>query len=436
MARVQLEKKNRIHFIGIGGIGMSALARFMVAEKKQVSGSDRALTPLTKSLAAEGIQVMSPQSPYNITKDIDLVVYTEAVTEGSEGWAELERAKELRIPCVNLFEADGLAFNPYYLVAIAGTHGKTTTTAMITDIFEAAEKDPTAIIGSLRAKTKSNMRYGKSKYAIIEACEYKKDFLHLTPDVLVITNIELDHVDFYKDLAAVQDAFRELIERVNEDGIIVADTSDKNVIPVLEGCTKKIIDYKQFLDLNMALKLPGIHNRLNAAAALAAASTQKIAPEVAREALEQFAGTWRRFEYKGDCNGAPVYDDYAHHPTAISLTVAAARELYPDKKVTIIFEPHTYSRTAQLFNDFARALATADRVILLPIFAAREENKWGVSSRELAVKTLEYTRNVRFATSKEEVEHELRQTLTDHDVVIAMGAGKDVSPLAEELTKH
>ncbi|MCA9367065.1 UDP-N-acetylmuramate--L-alanine ligase [Candidatus Kaiserbacteria bacterium] len=435
MARVQLEKKSRIHFIGIGGIGMSALARFMVAEKKHVSGSDRALTPLTKTLVAEGITVMSPQSPDNITKDIELVVYTEAVTEGSEGWAELERAKELRIPCVNLFEADGLAFNPYYLIAVAGTHGKTTTTAMITDIFEAAEKDPTAIIGSLRAKTKSNMRYGKSKYAIIEACEYKKDFLHLTPDVLVITNIELDHVDFYKDLAAVQDAFRELIERVNEDGIIVADVSDPAVAPVLQGCTKKIIDYKQFLDLNLKLKLPGIHNRLNAAAALAAASTQKIAPEMAREALEQFAGTWRRFEYKGDCNGAPVYDDYAHHPTAISLTVAAARELYPDKRVTIIFEPHTYSRTAQLFNEFAKALATADRVILLPIFAAREENKWGVSSRELAVKTLEHTRNVRFATNPDEVATDLKHTLTDHDVVIAMGAGKDVSPLAEELTK-
>ena len=435
MARVQLDKKTRIHFVGIGGIGMSALARFMVAEKKQVSGSDRALTPLTKTLAAEGIQVMSPQVADNVTKDIELVIYTEAVTEDSEGWAELERARELKIPCINLFEADGLAFNPYHLIAVAGTHGKTTTTAMLADIFEAAEKDPTVIVGSLRAKTKSNMRYGKSKYAIVEACEYKRDFLHLTPDVLVITNIEHDHVDCFKNLGEVQDAFREFIGKVREGGVIVTDTSSETIAPVLEGCEHKVIDYREFLNLNLIMKQPGMHNRLNAAAALSAASIEKISANTAQNAIEQFTGTWRRFEYKGECNGAPVYDDYAHHPTAIRLTVAATREQYPDKRVVTAFQPHTYSRTAALFEDFAKALATADRVVLLPIYGAREENVTGVSSRELAVKTLEHTRNVRFATSREEAVEDLQQTLNKDDVLVAMGAGKDIPSLAEELTR-
>ena len=435
MARVQLEKKTKIHFVGIGGIGMSALARFMVAEKKQVSGSDRALTPLTKTLAAEGIQVMSPQMADNVTKDIELVIYTEAVTEDSEGWAELERARELKIPCINLFEADGLAFNPYHLIAVSGTHGKTTTTAMLADIFEAAEKDPTVIVGSLRAKTKSNMRYGKSKYAIVEACEYKRDFLHLTPDILVITNIEHDHVDCFKNLGEVQAAFREFIAKVREGGVIVTDTSNETITPVLEGCEHKVIDYREFLNLNITMKQPGMHNRLNAAAALAVASIEKISTHTAQTAIEQFTGTWRRFEYKGECNGAPVYDDYAHHPTAIRLTVAAAREQYPDKRIVIAFQPHTYSRTAALFEDFAKALATANRVVLLPIYGAREENVTGVSSRELAVKTLEHTRNVRFATSREEAVEDLKQTLTKDDVLVAMGAGKDIPSLAEELTK-
>lgn len=425
-----MEGIHKIHFIGVGGIGMSALARHLKQEKKIVSGSDRSLSPITKQLSRERIQIFGEQVAENITKDIDLVIYTEAM---SKDHPEMEAARALHIPMMNYFEALSVAMNPYYLIAVSGTHGKTTTTAMITDIFEAAEKDPTAVIGSLRSKTKSNYRAGKSKYAVVEACEYKKDFLHLTPDVLVITNIELDHTDFYPTLAQVQSAFREMIGRVNEGGVVVTDASHGNILPVLKDFTGTIIDYKKFLDLELPLKHPGLHNRQNAAAAKAVAKHEKVANDTIDEALKSYAGTWRRFEFKGDLNGAPVYDDYAHHPTAIKATLEATREAYPDRRIVAVFQPHTYTRTVALFKDFAKSFARADEVILLPIYAAREQNTTGVNSRELAVAALEYAPNTRYLDSLPLALDELRRTITKNDVLIIMGAG-DVTKLADALT--
>jgi UDP-N-acetylmuramate--alanine ligase len=434
MADIDLGKVKRVHMIGIGGIGMSALARFFLHEKMTVSGSDRVLTPITKKLDEAGVQVFGEQNSGNVSKDVDLVVYTEAVSKGSEGWAELQQARAYGIPSVNYFEALGLAVNPYYLIAVSGTHGKTTTTAMATDIFEAATKDPTAIIGSLRAKTGSNYRAGKTKYAIVEACEYKRDFLHLEPDVLVITNLEHEHADYYQDLAATQAAFSELVTKVREGGVIIANPADPNVAPVLEHAAVPVIDYMKHVDPQLKLKQPGMHNRLNAAAALAAAMHEKLDRDTAEGALEQFAGTWRRFEYKGECNGAAVYDDYGHHPTEIKATIAGTRELYPDRRMIIIFEPHTYSRTAALFSDFAKAFKGADEVILLPIYAARNEDPHGVTSRELAVKALEHNSRVSFIKDYDEVIMQLHPNLTEHDVVVVMGAGP-VTELASKLVQ-
>lgn len=410
---------------------MSALARHFLTEKKQVSGSDRTLSPLTKALDAEGVQIFGEQIASNITKDIDLVVYTEAMSPVQE---EMKAVKKLKLPMMNYFEALGLAMNPYYLIAIAGTHGKTTTTAMLTEIFEVAEKDPTSVIGSLRAKTKSNYRAGKSKYAIVEACEYKRDFLHLKPDVLVITNLEHEHVDYYKDIEDVQSAFHTLAGQVNEGGVVIANPSDANVAPVLKDLAVPVESYINQLDLDLPLKQPGFHNRLNAAAALAVAKHEKLDIDEAKEALANFTGTFRRFEYKGDINGAPVYDDYAHHPTEIRATIGAARELYPERRLVIVFQPHTYTRTKKLFDEFAKAVGLADVIIFLPIYSARENNESGVSSRELAVKALEFSDDSRYAESFAAAEKHLRQTLTDQDVLVVMGAG-DVTDLATQLTK-
>jgi UDP-N-acetylmuramate--alanine ligase len=433
-SQIDINAVKQIHFIGIGGIGMSALARHFLHEKKTVSGSNDVLTDLTKKLAEEGIQIYSEQSPDNISKRMDLVVYTEAVTPHSDGWPELQSARQAGIPTINYFEALGLAMNPYYLIAVAGTHGKTTTTAMLTEIFEGAEKDPTAVIGSLRAKTKSNYRPGKSKYAIVEACEYKRDFLHLRPEVLVITNLEHEHVDCYPTLADVQSAFRALIEQVNEKGVIITDTSSPTIAPILVDAPVPVIDYTEQLDLSLHLRQPGIHNLLNASAALAVAKHEKLPLEEAKEALEQFTGTWRRFEFKGTVNGAPVYDDYAHHPTAITMTLKAVREAHPEQRIVAVFQPHTYSRTVALFKQFAKAFAGADEMILVPIYGAREENTTGVTSRELAVQAIEYAPHTRFSESLETAEQELRQSVKSGDVVIVMGAGS-VTKLANALVR-
>jgi len=428
-----LHQTKRIHFIGIGGIGMSSLARHFLAEKKVVSGSDRVLTDITKALSVEGVQVMTPQAAENITDDLELVIYTEAITPGSDGWAELEAARATDATVLSYFDVLGLAMNPYHLIAVAGTHGKTTTTAMITDILEVTDQDPTAVIGSLRATTGTNYRHGKSKYAVVEACEYKADFLSLRPEVLVITNLEHEHVDYYPDLASVQAAFMQLVDQVADDGVIVVNTNDPNVQPVLEGCTKKIINYLDFFDVQLSLRQPGVHNRLNAAAAIAAATTlTEVSVDSATVAVTEFKGTWRRFEFKGEITGALVYDDYAHHPTEIAATVSAARELYPDKRLITVFKPHTYSRTAALFDDFAASFAGADEVFLLPIYAAREENEWGVSSRELAVKTLEYVPQVTYVESHEVVLAQLQTKLDANTVIFIMGAG-DVTEVAAAL---
>jgi UDP-N-acetylmuramate--alanine ligase len=428
-------ESKKIHFIGIGGIGMSALARFFLREKKQVSGSDRAASMITDALEKEGVHFFPQQLASNISADIDMVVYTEAMSEEQE---EMKAARALGVPMMNYFEALGMVANEYYLIAVSGTHGKTTTTAMLTDVLEEAGLDPTAIIGSLRSKTGTNFRGGKSKYAVVEACEYKRDFLHLKPDVLVITNIELEHVDYYRDLVDVQDAFRTIALYVPEGGFIVTDTHDENIKPVLEGVLATIIDYRKFLDLNLALRQPGLHTRLNAAAASAVAASLEIEKEVSDKALENFAGTWRRFEYKGDfvndLGKVRVYDDYGHHPTELTATIAGARELYPNQFLTVAFQPHTYTRTNELFDDFVTALAKADRVILLPIYAAREENVSGVSSEKLA-EALEKggTPTICFETQGAAVE-EINHTAPADSVVLVMGAG-DITKVATLLTE-
>lgn len=425
-----MEQFRRVHFVGIGGIGMSGLARLFLHEGKQVSGSDGKETALTQALTQEGASVTYQQIAENISSEIDLVVYTEAMPHDHP---ELEAARSLGIKTVNYFEGLGMVANEYYLIAIAGTHGKTTTTAMLIDIFEEASFDPSAIVGSLRSKTGSNYRAGASKYFIVEACEYRRDFLTLNPDVLIITNIEHEHVDYYKDLDSVQQAFREFALKVPEDGAIVTNVTDPAIAPVLVDLSCAIVDYRQSLDLSLKLRQPGLHNRLNAAAAAKAARFVGIEQGAINEALENFAGTARRFEYKGDCNNAPVYDDYAHHPTEIAASIAGARELYPDKKLTVVFQPHTYSRTQELFDDFVKVLKKADRTILVPIYAARKEEGYTKTSEDIifALKAAG-TASEHFQTL-EAAALAISESVGADDVVLVMGAG-DVSKVAKILT--
>lgn len=426
----------RVHFIGVGGIGMSALARLFLSEGKGVSGSDRTSSVITDALVTEGVTFYPTQIAENIyTHSLpDLVVYTEAMPHDHP---ELREARARSIPTLSYFEALGCIANQYRVVAVSGSHGKTTTTAMLIDIFEHAGLDPNAVVGSLRARTRSNYRKGKGSYFIVEACEYRRDFLSLVPEVLVITNIELEHVDYYRTLTDVQDAFCELVAQMQDGGVVVLQRADPAVQPVIgvaEAKGIRVVDYRNFLNPTVSLPVPGLHNRLNAAAAAAAADVCGVSATQTNEALSQFAGTWRRFEYKGEVNGAKIYDDYGHHPTEILATVRGARELYPDRKLTLIFQAHTYTRTQTLFQDFVSALAQADRVCLLPIYAAREENTTGISHESLKEALLEKQIDARSFSTFESVVTEIKPTLSKNDVVLVMGAG-DVTQVASELTK-
>jgi len=421
-----------IHMIGVGGIGMSGLARFFLAEGKKVSGSDRSESSLTDALFAEGLKFFKTQVPENIAPGIDLVVYTDAMSADN---AELKEARASGISTLNYFEALGLVANPYYQIAIAGTHGKTTTTAMTIDIFEAAHHDPSAIVGSLRTATRSNYQRGKGKYFIVEACEYRRHFLELKPTILAITNVEAEHLDYYHDLDDVILAFRELALKVPEDGVVIVNAKDPVMKQVVEGISAPVVDYVKYLDLVHPLKLPGLHNRMNAAVAKAIAVHEKISPRTVHLALERFVGTWRRFEYKGVTEkGAVVYDDYGHHPSEIRATLLGARELFPGKKITVVFQPHLYSRTAQLFGDFVDALASADRVVLADIYAAREDNPDNLTSAQMAEAINAKNKNAQYYESFERIAEEVKVGIGENDVVLVMGAG-DIWKVAETLTK-
>lgn len=428
---MKLTDVQRVHFIGVGGIGVSALARLCLHDGKKVSGSDIAETDLTKKLTEEGVKIFYEQVAENVPEDVELVVYSEAVSSDNP---ELKAAKKTKAKVVNYFDALGMFVNEYYLIAVAGSHGKTTTTAMLSDIFEKADLDPTVIVGSIRNKTGTNFRPGKSKYAIVEACEFRRDFMSLEPDVLVITNIEYEHVDYYKNLEDVQSAFRELAQKVSPDGAIVANTDDPHIKAALEGLEIETIDYTQFFNPQFEMAAFGVHNHLNAAAAIAVANYVGVDVYLSREALKNFEGTWRRFQHCCNVNGAEVFDDYAHHPTEIKMTIKAAKERFPEKRIVAVFQPHTQSRTKELFDDFVAELAKADEVLLLPIYEAREEKKSDVDSHSLCVAVTGKNPHAKYFETIDEVVKNIHETVTKDDLVLIMGAGP-IAVLAKELSK-
>jgi UDP-N-acetylmuramate--alanine ligase len=427
---IDITKIKKVHFIGIGGIGISAIARMMLEEGKIVSGSDSTASPITEELAKLGATFYEGQSAFNITGDVDLVVYTVAVPDNN---FELVAARDKNISTLSYPEMLGLVSAGKFTIAIAGTHGKTTTTAMTAEVFIDAKKDPTVVVGSLLKQSHSNFISGKSEYFIVEACEYKRSFLHLSPKILAITNIDDDHLDYYGNLEGVQKAFREMCERVPADGAVVTDVSHPNIAPILKGLVCKVIDYKLEDVSSLKLKVPGSHNKSNAQVALAIAREVGINTEDATKALENFPGTWRRFEYKGTtATGVLVYDDYGHHPTEIKATLQGARELFKDKNITVIFQPHLYSRTKEHLDDFATAFADADNVLFAPIYAAREPFDPSVSSELLAERTQGVKGVVKAFPDFDSIVNYLKENTKSGDVVMTMGAG-DVYQIGEKF---
>lgn len=417
----------RVHMIGIGGIGMSALAQYLRGQGMRITGSDREASPVTELLEKKGISVFLVQEAGNVPDDTELVIYSEAV------WAdnlERMRAKELGIEERSYFDVLGDVSKTKRTIAVSGTHGKTTTTGMTAHILHDAGVSPTAIVGSLVRDFGSNYLAGDSEWLVVEACEYKRDFLTLFPEILVVTNIEFDHTDYYKDLADVQSAFRSLMEKVPATGVIVTDATHPSIAPLLVGLAPRIIDYTQ--EVAYSVRLPGEFNSMNARAASAAAQAVLAIPEdVLRTSLASFEGTWRRFEYKGKtAQGAEVYDDYAHHPTAVRKTLTELRKKTTGK-IFVAFHPHLYSRTRDLMEGFATAFSGADKVIIAPIYAAREPDDGTVSNHTLADRIKENGVDASAGTF-EEIQQIFETEPKEGDMVMTMGAG-DIYKVADAL---
>ncbi len=415
----------KIHCIGIGGIGLSALARYYKSQGHEVTGSDVVPTDITKSLEKEGLIVYFPQKAENIPSGVEKVVYTIAISDTNE---ELLAAKNSGVQLQTYPEALGDLTKEKTTIAICGTHGKTTTTAMTYYAMKACGLSPTVIVGSLLADGGTNFIAGDGDYLIVEACEYKRSFLNLNPTHIIITNIDADHLDYYKDITDITSAFQSFVAKLNEQGTLVTHlgvdltTSAKKV--VVNSVEEKAIQ----------LRVPGAHNRENAALVLELLMTLGLEEKNIREGLAAFPGTWRRMEYKGvTANGVAVYDDYGHHPRELLATYTALREKYPkgDYHIVMLFQPHLYSRTKALLDDFVTVLKEVDEVYILPIYKAREEDDT-VINEDVVVDAIN-----NFGGRAKKMHHlqEVGEFVSGYDkeksIIVNMGAGNAF----EELNK-
>lgn len=425
------DKFKNVHFIGVGGIGISAVAQMFLIDGKKVSGSDISESMVTETLRDLGAKISLGASANNISPDTDLVVYTIAIASDNP---EMLEAKKRNLPIISYPETLAVISKNKKTIAVTGTHGKTTTTSMIAKVMKDSGFDPTVIVGSFLKEWKSNFLPGKSAYFVVEGCEYRRSFLNLHPYILVINNIEADHLDYYKDLADIKSAFRELAERVPSDGFIVTDLSSDAVREVVQGLSCQVIDYRKVDLSGFALdKMPGEHNLNNARVALSVLEILGGKREEVKKSLKDFGGVWRRFEFKGQTqSGAVVYDDYAHHPTEIRAFLSGAREKFSDKKILAVFQPHMVSRTKDFLDEFAEALSGFDKVLILPIFKARDEEEQNISSKDL-VEKINKLKNVAETVSDFDGVKKIVGELTDEGWVVAtIGAGK-TNILAEEL---
>ncbi|MFA6325071.1 MAG: Mur ligase family protein [Candidatus Paceibacterota bacterium] len=440
MQDLDLSKIKNVHFIGIGGIGISAIARMMLHDGKKVTGQDMQDGEVVQELKKVGVEIIIGQSFEKIPEDTDLLIYTIAIDNYDPELTKKIR-NDLKIPVYSYPEMLDIISRDKYTIAVSGTHGKTTTTAMIAQILCDTKNDPTVIVGSLLIGLKSNFIAGMSNYLVVEACEYRRSFLNINPKILVITNIEADHLDYYKDIEDIKNAFHELALKVPEDGFIVCNFDDEIIKEVVKDIKAKIVNYDDYFNKDLTLKIPGIHNKQNAAAASAVANLIDIKKEEAERALAEFPGTWRRFEYKGETNtGAKIYDDYAHHPTEISVTLAGFRDLYPIDdgwRVIVVFQPHLFSRTKLLLDDFKKCFTLADNIFLLPIYYAREEDDGSISSKILGDEINKYqnNQNAEAFNDFESAENRLHgMSLGKKDVIVTMGAG-EAFKIADNLLK-
>ncbi len=457
--QIDFHKPVHVYFIGIGGISMSGLAEILLKEGFTISGSDARESALTIHLEKAGAKVFYGQTADHITEDIDVVVYTAAIHDDNP---EFVAAKAANLPMLARAELLGQIMRNYpTAIAVAGTHGKTTTTSMLSTILLKAKKDPTITVGGILPQIGGNIRVGHSDTFLTEACEYTNSFLSFYPTVGIILNIEADHMDFFKNLQEIRTSFHRFAALLPEDGLLVLDsaiehseeiTKDirarvitcgltgnedytaKDITYNEKGCASFTLCHKGNALGIVSLLVPGIHNVSNALSALSASLELGIDFEKAVLGLLDFQGTERRFQYKGMVNGITIIDDYAHHPTEITATLKAALH-YPHRDIWCVFQPHTYTRTQAFLTDFAKALSLADHVVLTDIYAAREINTIGITSLALKEELEKLGKQCDYFSSFDEIEKFLLKKCMHGDLLITMGAG-DVLNIGENLLSH
>lgn len=438
---------------------MSGLAQILLKEGFTVTGSDAQKTSLTKQLENMGATVFYGQKAENISDGVDAVVYTAAVHEDNE---ELSAARKRNLPVLTRAELLGQIMANYQTpIAVSGTHGKTTTTSMLSHILLADHRDPTISVGGILNIIGGNIRVGNSDIFLTEACEYTNSFLHFSPKIAVILNIEADHLDFFKNIEDIRNSFTRFAHLLPEDGALIINSSIENYGEITRGLPCKIVTFGMDMsaDYSIAnisydeqgnvsfdlikygifigridLSVPGEHNIANAAAAAAAADACGVPFASIQKGLKSFRGTTRRFEYKGQKNGVAIIDDYAHHPTEIKATLAAAAH-YPHRELWCVFQPHTYTRTKALFQEFVDALSAAQHVVLADIYAARETDNLGISSGQIADALKARGCDAYYFPSFEKIESFFLEKCKEGDMLITMGAG-DVVNIGEDLLRN
>ncbi|MEK7546285.1 MAG: UDP-N-acetylmuramate--L-alanine ligase [Patescibacteria group bacterium] len=459
---LDLDHLHRVHCVGIGGIGVSAAAKFLRLQGKEVSGSDERPSVVTADAERAGIRVLEPSSD-NVAPDLDLVIYTSAAPDSHP---ERVEAARLGIPQLSYFEFLGLLSSGYRTVAVCGTNGKSTTTAMLALILERAGLDPLVIVGSrVPSFEYGNLRMGAGGVFVVEACEYRAQFMHLKPSVVLTTKIVEDHLDYYRDLAHIQETFRAFASKLPADGRLIWNADDEGSRSAYVGYAGPVgtFGFTPDADLHvenhviseglqrfdavfkdgsawrgLELRVPGAFNVSNALAAIGAARHLGAGEDAVRASLAEFAGIWRRFEKVGERDGAPVISDYGHTPDAVEATLKAAREFYPGRKVILAFQPHHHDRTRKLFDAFAASFDGADELILCEIYgvAGRKEHEGDVSSRDLAeaVKTRGVVKDVRYAAGPQAALALLEGRDAEGAIILTMGAG-DIYSIAYPLCR-
>ncbi len=447
----------KIHIIGIEGAGTSALARILKLSGKEISGSDEGDHFYFGVLEKEGIGVFHKFSPENIPSDVDLIIYGSSFRPETN--VELKAAFDLGKTIITYAEALALMFNAKYGIAVVGTHGKTTTSAMLAEIMRSCEVDPSAVIGGKVINWDSNSIAGKGEFFVAEADEYQNKLKYYEPKSVILTSCDFDHPDFFKDFAEYKKVFSDFVSKIPKIGTLIVwgDSVDTLEVSASASCSvltygfsedciykSKIknqksktqvfeIFFKEELLGEFETQLTGKHNVLNATAAIAMCHKLNIDMEKVKEAVLKFRGTARRFQYVGERNGAIIIDDYAHHPEEIKATLRGAREIYPEKNILAIFHPHTFTRTKALLGEFSQSFDDADKVIVLDIFGSARETQGGVSSKELVNLINKYTRDkAEYVPTIDEVIEYLENRIGENDIIITIGAG-DVWQVAKKL---